>query len=960
MHLLIRKENFVEEKKVEETQTKEILKVKGKTRMMIVLGFILLTSVVAYILFRAQYLEVLEIGEDYLKIYWQNIRYTLISMAINFVGVFFIIYWTNKRIHRGLKQFFNDEKKKMPKMLNKSIALIGATIISAIVSNTILNKAILCFNATSFGTNDPLFGHDIGYFMFQKPFIQFVAMYLLILVIGLTLYAGIYYIIAFNKYFDGINRETLKESILMKQLLHNVVVAGVLIGLVTLIQIEDLGVQRFMHLADGTSYAIYGAGFSDVSIKLWGYRFLSVLMVISIVCAIKFFKKKEARKVILSIAAVPAYLITLTIVLFICQVFFVNTNELDREKGFIYDNIKYTKNAYGINIDEVSLSDNETITSEDIENNKPVLDNMAMVSKELVLKDLNSSQTAKGYYTYENTQIGVYTVDGKEELVYITPREIYNSTGTYNNKTYEYTHGYGAIFTSASDLTQSGNLYHLQKEFAETNQSIKITEPRIYFGLQTNDTVVTNTTNKKEFDYPILDSKNADNAENTYEGEAGLKLNFIDRLIISIKEGDLKLAISNNITKESKILTNRNIIERAKAVMPYLLYDEEPYLVVNKEGKLIWVLDGYTTSNQYPYSQRTQVEYAGDKLELNYIRNSVKVLIDAYDGTTKFYITDKTDPIVMAYWKIYPDLFVDKDATLPEDIQEHIVYPEFLYNIQAQVITRYHNIQPDVLYRGDDVWQIATKTTTKTSSKTGSTFEPYYTMVKTKDSDREEVGLVIPYTPYEKQNIIAYMVGTYDGKNTLKLYKYAANSNVVGPMQLETQLEQNERISKEIETISVSGTKLIKNTIIVPIGDSLLYVEPMYQQKLNEGDTLLVLKKVVVASGSKVAIGDTLASALTRLVSQYAVDIEVEDTEDVDSLINAIIKANKNLEESTDTHNWEMMGKDVDKLQKLIRALEEIVEKEKKENKENDTTTDMQEYIHQLEANRIGNEIITE
>ena len=946
----------MEEKKVEEIQTKELPKVKGKTRMIIVLAFIAISAIITYIIFRAQYLEILEIGEQYLKIYWQNIQYTLISMVLNFIFVFFIIYFTNKRIHKGLKQFFEDEKKQMPKMVNKSVAFIGATIISAFISKTALNKAILCFNATSFGIEDPVFGHDIGYFIFQKPFVEFVVAYMLILLIALTLYAIIYYIVVFNKYFDGINRQTLKGSILVKQLLHNLIGAGVCIGAFIFVKIEDLVVQRFMHLADGTSFEIYGAGFSDVTIKLWGYRFLAILALVSIILAIKFFKKKEAKKVIMSIAVVPTYLITLTIVLFICQVFFVNTNELDREKGFIYNNIKFTKNAYGIQIDEVSLSDNETITDEDIENNKNIIDNIAMVSKDLVIKDLNSSQTAKGYYEYENTQVGLYEANGKKELVYVTPREVYNRTGTYNNKTYEYTHGFGAIFTSAADLTQSGNLYHLQKGFEEEKQAVKIAEPRIYFGLQTSDTVVTNTTNKKEFDYPMLDSKNADNAENNYNGDAGLKLNFIDRLILSIKEGDLKLALSNNITKDTKILTNRNIIERAKILMPNLLYDEEPYLAVNDEGKLIWVLDAYTISNQYPYSQRTHVDYNNERIELNYIRNTVKVLIDAYDGTIQFYITDKTDPIVMAYWNIYPDLFVDKDASLPEDIKEHIVYPEFLYNIQAQVITRYHNIQPDVLYRGDDVWQIATKTISKSSSKTGSEFTPYYTMVKTKGSDKEELGLVIPYTPYEKQNVIAYMVGTYDGENKLKLYKYAANSNVVGPMQLETQLEQNERISKEIETISVSGTKLIKNTIIVPIGDNLLYVEPIYQQKLNEGDTLPALKKVVVASGNKVAIGDNLASALTRLVSQYAVDIEVEDTEDIDSLIAAIIKANNNLQESTDTNNWELMGKDVDKLQTLIKALEELVEKEKKE----DTSINMQEYVNQIEANSLVNQVITE
>ena len=563
---------------------------------------------------------------------------------------------------------------------------------------------------------------------------------------------------------------------------------------------------------------------------------------------------------------------------------------------------------------------------------------------------MNNGQTAKGYYSYRDTQIGKYLINGKEQLVYISPREIVSNNTTYNNKTYEYTHGYGSIITSATSTKENGTINHIQKGFENNNEAITITEPRIYFGMQTNDTVVTGSKNKKEFDYPILDSSLADNAENTYTGKAGLKLNFIDRIILAIKEGDLKLAFSGNVTNESKILTNRNIIKRAKTVMPYLMYDEKPYLVVNEEGKLIWVLDAYTISNNYPYSQKTTIrETSTSKLELNYIRNSVKVLIDAYDGTISFYITDRTDPIAMAYRNIYPDLFIDLEEQIPADIAEHFVYPQYLYNIQADIIARYHNIQPDVLYRSDDIWEIATHNTGKVMTKTGTDIEPYYTMVKLTDEQDVKLGLVLPYTPEGRQNLISYLVGSYDnsGNSKLTIYKYQADTNILGPMQLDTQIEQDETIKEEIESLNVNGTKVIKNMIIVPLDNNLLYVEPIYTQYINEQDALPTLKKVVVASGNKVAIGDNLKEALTNLVSQYAVNLEVENTDTIEDLIETIIKANHNLEASNTSNDWEMMGKDVKKLQELIEKLEKLVEEENKAKNE---------LLEQQNANIIDNE----
>lgn len=918
----------------ENNELKNTEKKTKKTRRWIVLMFLVIALIVTYTIYRGEYLETLELGEQYLSVFWQNLIYEFATFGISFVIIYFLIYMTNRGIKKGLTPFFEQEKKQMPKIPNKSISFILALIISFFGTNIIMEKLMLFFNSTAFEITDPVLGYDIGYFIFGQPFIKLMIQYALFIAVGLAIYTVVYYIISFNVYFEGVDRQALRNSRLIKQLCKYVLIIAVLIAGYIFIETHNVGLQRFVNLNEITNYDLYGAGISEVTIKLWGYRFLSIIIIISVFLAERAFKKQNTKNVILSLSIVPIYLVAMLVVLLGFELIFVNSNELDKQQAYIQDNIENTKQAYGINIEEVNLGENETITTETLNQNQTVVNNITIVNEDTVLKNLNTLQTNKGYYTYRSTKIANYNINGENSLVYVTPREISNSSRTYNNKTYEYTHGNGVVITSATTVDGKGSLVDLQKDFvASGSDVVTITQPRIYFGLETNDTVVTNSKDKKEFDYPIAESTKAENATNVYDGKAGLSLNFLDRLILAIKEGDLKLAFSGSVDKDSKILINRNIIERAKTLLPNIIYDEEPYIVTTSEGKLVWVLDGYTTSNGYPYSQRITLE--GDNLlektELNYIRNSVKVLIDAYDGTIKFYITDRTDPIIMAYQKMYPDLFEDKDETIPEDISSQFVYPEFLYNIQAQIMLRYHNIQPDVLYREDDVWDIATHNTSKVLTKTGTQIGPYYTMVKTIDSAEPMLGLVLPYTPYDKQNLTAYLVGTYqNGEKVLKLYKYPADSNILGPMQIDTQLEQDEGISEEIESLNVTGTRITKDMIIVPINNSLLYVETIYQQDTNEENSTPTLKKIVVASGNKVAIGDNLTEALNNLLSQYAIDIEVESTDTVEGLINAIIKANENLKQSNENNNWEMIGKDMGKLQELINKLEVLVEEESK------------------------------
>lgn len=927
----------IKDEKSSENVKTESKPIKKKSRMYLVLLFLALTAVVMYVIYRGNYLEILELGENYLPIFWRNIAYMSITFIVNFLVLFILIYLTNRKIKNGLKPFFDEEKRKMPKILNKSLAFILSILVSGLTTSVLLDKVMLCFNSAGFGINDPIMNYDIGYFVFQKPFIEFILLYAMGIVVGLTIYAALYYIIAINHYFDGVNRETLRKSPLIKQALVNLRVLAVLLGIFIIIWTQNIGTQKFMTLEqDSIAYSLYGAGVADTTIQLWEYRILAVVIIISIFIAVKYIKLKQTKKILLSLMAVPIYMISMFLVLFAFQAFFVNSNELDKEKLNIAANIDYTKQAYNINVEEVNLKDEGTLTKSDIVNNSKLLDNIALVNRDIVLQDLNALQTNKGYYAYRNTQIAQKTINGEKKLVYISPREIISSEGTYNNKTYEYTHGFGGIVTSATDIDEKGNLVNLQKSFSNDDNILEITEPRIYFGTQTNDTVVTNSKTKKEFDYPITDKGNTKNAENTYNGNAGLKLGFLDRLILAIKERDLKLAFSSDVTDESKILINRNIKERAKTLLPDLIYDENPYIIIDENGKMLWVLDAYTTSNNYPYSQKITIDTDYGRKEVNYIRNSIKVLIDAYDGTINFYITDKTDPIAMAYYNLYEGLFVNKDTQIPEYISNQFIYPEFLYKIQAELITRYHDVQPDVLYRNDDVWSIATNNISKVSTKTGTEIEPYYTMVQTVEKSDPELGLVIPYTPYNKQNMLAYMIGTYEnGQPQLKIYKYPSDSNVLGPMQLNTQLEQDERIASELESLNTTGTKITKYLIAVPIDNKILYIEPIYQQYINEADSVPTLKRVIAASGNKVAIGNTLKESLTNLVSQYAVDIEVENTDNVDDLIDAIIRANDNLKDSSQNGDWTMMGKDMDKLQTLIEQLNKLVEEQKKEEQEN-------------------------
>lgn len=904
---------------------KNKLRISKKMRAIIVIIFIAIYALGTYVSLRGQYLEYVELGEQYVEKFFTDIKYKYSIMGITFVLLSIILYFTNRGIKKGLKPFFEQEKREVPKLPNKSITLIVAAIASVIVSNDLVDKVLLFVSNASFGKTDIIFNLDISYYMFIKPLVEALLSDFVKLMIALSAYMAGYYIIIFNFYFKAVDRELLRKSKLIKKLLRNAIIVSIGMALQNALNTQNIVTGKFLTLNNGTE--LTGAGVIESTIQLWGYLILSVIIVIAVIISVKFFVQNKMKKIVYPVAVVPIYLVTLFLVMVGYDCIFVKSNEFDKERKYISENIKSTQEAYNIKVKETSIEYSGTIKEDEVEKNDDVIDNITIVNKELVKKSLKDTQTETGYYIYNSVSLAKYNINGKDQLTYVAPREAENNTISYNNKTYEYTHGMGQIIASATSVTEDGNVEYLQKDISGSDNILEVKEPRIYYGVETNSVAVTNTKNKSEYDY--TDSDGVEHVNN-YDGNSGIQVGFWDRLILAVKNKDIRLAMTSSISSESKILTNRNIVKRAKAVLPNLIYDENPYTVVD-DGKIYWVLDAYTVSDKYPYSTYTEVEYDGAKRNINYIRNSVKVIINAYDGEMTFYITDRNDPVIMAYLKLYPTIFSDYTGKeIPDGIKQQMKYPKFLYDVQSEMLMVYHNVKEDVLYRNNDIWALTKYGTTSTKSKV-ATLEPYYAMIKTPDNDKSELGLIQMYTQNGKSNITSYLVGSCNGTECeLKIYKYPTDSNILGPIQLDNQIDQDETISTELSTIDVTGSKISKDMKIIPINNTVLYVETIYQTMTNEPNQPTTLKKVIVASGTKVAIGNTLEEAISNLLSQSAVNIEITNTEDVDGMIQAIINANKNLTESNDRNDWEMMGSDLKELQSLIDSLDKMIKENNK------------------------------
>lgn len=429
-----------------------------KKRVIFVTLFIIAFAIYSYINVRGEYLQILGIGSKYVEIFKHNLMQRIYVFLISLAIIYLLTYVTTAFIKKGLRKFFEEDKKEMPKLPNKSISFAFATIAGILFSNIITEKAILAFNHTPFWETEPVFNLDIGYYIFQKPFIEAVLYSFIVVMAVMCVYIIFYYVICFHKFFNqGINMETLKTNTFIKQIVATIFFILLALAALSILMVQDIVLGKFTQTGNGTT--LYGAGFIDVTIKKWGYIILSAFIVICGIRAIRKCKKGEFRKACYKILEIPIYLVVLFGVILIADVTYVNNNELDKQKQYISKNVEFTKKAYDIDIDEIDLQSTGTITADDIKENSEVIENINIFNKTRVLSHLEEYQTNLGYYTYNSTGIGLYNIDGKSSLVYVSPREIKsNETRTYSNKTYEYTHGYGAIITSASTTNENRDI----------------------------------------------------------------------------------------------------------------------------------------------------------------------------------------------------------------------------------------------------------------------------------------------------------------------------------------------------------------------------------------------------------------------------------------------------------------------------------------------------------------------
>lgn len=811
-------------------------------------------------------------------------------------------------------------------------------------------------NATSFGLKDPLFHLDISFYVFKLAFLTKANNIVLGIVVGVVIITLLYYGILMTVRTPDMfewepeepeGPETSGENAIpftrkyrkkpsekrtldlnndnMIQLLHIASGKLTLLGIVFYLMVAMDFLMRQFDLLHVHTGAVYGAGFTDVNVKLWVYRLIMVLSIVGAVTLCHHMHRKEPKKLVRIPIAIVAVGLLGGVVSFAVQNLLVSPDEINKESKYLERNISYTRHAYGLdNIKVEEFPAEQNLNQQAIRDNSQTITNIRINDYEPVQDFYNQTQSIRQYYDFNDVDIDRYNIDGEQTQTYLAAREINESkiSSTWINRHLKYTHGYGAAVSRVDAVTASGQPDIIVKNIPPESEAkdIDITRPEIYFGELTNDYVIVNT-DEQEFDYP----NGNENSYSTYKGKAGIKLNLLNRILFSVREGSMKLLVSSNVNSDSRIIINRNIKDRVEKLMPYLSYEKDPYMTV-VNGKLYWIVDAYTTSSYYPYSE----PYSGEVGSTNYIRNSVKVVVDAYNGDTTFYVVDQDDPVARTYQKIYPTLFKDVKE-MPEGVRKHIRYPNSLLKIQAGVYTKYHMDQVKVFYQDEDLWDIAHQIYGTEEKE----MDPSYFIFELPDEKKAEFINMIPFTPKSKQNMTAIMMARNDGNRygQLLVYKFPKNKTVYGPMQIEAQIDQNTEISKEFSLWNSSGSKYRRGDLfVIPINNSIMYVEPVYLEASNQA--IPEMKRVIVAYGDKIAYESTLEDALADLFgedenggqSQSASASSGKNNSGKSNTKELIQKANEAYENAVNAQksgNWKKYGDYLDELEKYLNQLED-------------------------------------
>jgi uncharacterized protein len=701
-----------------------------------------------------------------------------------------------------------------------------------------------------YGQNDPTFGKDIGFYLFSLPAYVAIKNGMIGTLILAALVAGAIYLIHGDIDFDKRPR-----SISPSVLAHG----SALLGLFFLVKAWSYTLDRFLLLYDDNGVVV-GANYTDVTIVkalLWGVALVAVLG--ALISSTNLWAGGYRRPVAAAALVFTTSLLLLDIFPALFERLFVKPYELQLERPYIQQNITLTQRAY--NLDQItvkSFSAEQNLDRQSLQANQPTIDNIRLWDWQPLMDTYAQLQEIRTYYKFHDVDLDRYWLGGSYQQVTLSARELDPellpaNARTWVNRHLLFTHGIGAIMSPVTRKNAEGlPLFYLRDIPPAATGGPTILEPRIYFGELPDSYVVVKTTTP-EFDYP----NGKDNVYGTYRGTGGVAIGgFARRALFTWYFADVNLMLSRYIGPDSRILFRRNIADRVAAIAPFLELDRDPYLVISN-GRLFWIQDAYTTSEYFPYAQPLP------NRPINYIRNAVKVVIDAYDGSVDFYLIDPADPIAATLRRIFPSLFKTFEA-MPEDLKKHIRYPEDLFHIQALMYQAYHMDSPEVFYNREDLWQFP-----RQPDHLVPTMAPYYMIMRLPGESQAEFILMLPMVPSQRENMIAWLAARCDPPNYGKLIAYAFPKDklVYGPFQIEARINQDTNISQALSLWNQLGSRVIRgNLLVIPIENSLLYVSPLYLRA--ETGQLPELKRVIAAYNDRVVMEETLGEALAALFKE--------------------------------------------------------------------------------------------
>lgn len=799
----------------------------------------------------------LKLSSVFSGIIWSQVRWGAIGALVVFAILFANFMVAKGRNLINFSSFIDIEaiRTRSTRVFSWIIAGISA-LVAFVIGGSLASEWMVFeqfFKATPFGKTDPIFGRDAAFYVFHLPFWQLLyatAMgALAITTIGVVL---LYF---FNRAVSLGEGGLVIDPQARRHL-------AVLIGTLFIVKAFGYRISLF-NLMYSPRGVVFGPSYTDVHASIFAYKALFIIAIVSglLVLLNLFMRTFRPMTVGIGLLIVMSLLLGSAYPAFVQQ-FTVEPNELAKEMPYIEHNIATTR--YAFDLDKVREQEfpavKNSLTLAQIQANPGTLGNVRLWDYKPLLDSYNQVQINRAYYRFTDVDIDRYSVDNSYRQVMVAARELDHAllqpqARTWVNLHLVYTHGYGAVVSPTREVTSEGGpVLWIQNIPPESSKSLKVTRPEIYFGEMSNDYSVVNT-KAQEFDYPVGEI----NAYTKYQGAMGIRLSSpLVRLAFAFRTGDYQLLLSDAIDRNSRVLFMRNISERVQKIAPFLLYDQDPYLVIGADGRLVWIIDAYTATSGFPYSQP-----APNKTGYNYIRNSVKVTVDAYSGEVTFYQFDAQDPLVRTYAAIFPKLFKPL-AEMPADLQAHIRYPMDLFSTQVAVYNTYHMTDPTVFYNKEDQYEFAAQQ----KAETAEPLAPYYVIMRLPGSDRDEFLSIMPLTPIKKKNMVAWAAARSEmaGYGEIVVYRVPKAETVYGPELIESFINQDPEISQALTLWGQKGSSVIRgNLLVLPVEKSLLYIQPLYLQ--STGAAVPQLKRVIVSTFSDrgPVMAETLEAALGRL-----------------------------------------------------------------------------------------------